>query len=91
MGCKPTQADCIVWAVQRLNHSATLSDQSSFIGYFNRTNKILKQRCSASNRIFFCSKQKNLSNQIIVRSKIELKSVYFKCNNKFSSLVLEQD
>ena len=55
----------------------------------NWTNKFFKERCSASNRIiFFCSKQKNLSNQTIVRSKIDLylRSVYLKCTDEFSTL-----
>ena len=39
----------------------------------------------------FLLKTKNLSNQTIARAKIDLKSVYLKCNEKFSSLVLEQN
>ena len=41
--------------------------------------------------IFFCSKQKNLSNQTIVRSKKDLASWYLNRNDEFSTLVLEQD
>ena len=72
MGSKPTQSDCFGCAVYCLNQTATLSDQSSFVCLLNRTNKILKQRWSASNRILFLLKTKNLSNQTIVRSKIDL-------------------
>ena len=39
--------------------------------------------------IIFCSNKKKLSNQTTVRSKIDLTSVYLKCNDEFSTLVLE--
>ena len=39
----------------------------------------------------FLLKTKNLSNQTIVRSKIDLTSVYLKSNDEFSTLVVEQD
>ena len=73
MGFEPTQADLIVYAVQRFKHSVTLSDQMSSVGELIQTNKSLKQRCSVSNIMFFFgSKQTNLSNQAIVQSKIDL-------------------
>ena len=38
-----------------------------------------------------CHNKKKLSNQTIVRSKLDLTSWYLKCNDEFSTLVLEQD
>ena len=73
MGLKPAHTYCIAWTVQRPNHSATLSAQSSFVCYLNRTNKTLKQRCSASDRKIIRSEQKNVSNQANVQSKPDLK------------------
>ena len=76
-------------AVKRLNHSATLSDQSSFNRKLNRNKEKLKQSCFASNRICFFLLKKKLSNQALVLSKMT--SVYLKSNDEFSTLVLEQD
>ena len=73
MGIKPTHTDCIALTVQRLNHSTTLSGQSSFVCYLNRINKISKQICSASDRKIIRSQQKNVSNQAIVQPKPDLK------------------
>ena len=38
-----------------------------------------------------CHNKKKLSNQTIVRSKLDLTSWYLKCNDEFSTLVLEQE
>ena len=84
MGFEPTYAERTGLAVQCLIQSATLSDQSSFVCYLNRTNKILKQRCSASNRIFCLLKTKKLSNQASARSKIDLTSTYLNCNDELA-------
>ena len=77
-------------AVKRFNHSATLSDQREFNGKLNQNNKKLKQRCLASNRIFFLIKTKKPINKTLVRSKRDLTSVYLKCIDELSTLVLEQ-
>ena len=55
---EPMQAERFDLADKPLNHSATLSDQRSFNGKLNRNNEKLKQRCFASNRIFFSFKTK---------------------------------
>ena len=89
---EPMQAERFDLADKPFNHSATLSDQRSFNGKLNRNNEKLKQRCFPSNRIFFFVQNKeNLSSQTIVRSKIDLTSVYLKINNEFCTLVLVQD
>ena len=67
MGITPTHRDRNGLAVQRLNHSATLSEQMSIIGKSNRTLKKLKQCCFAqlqylldSVKSSFCSIEKRL-------------------------------
>ena len=41
--------------------------------------------------VFFLLKTKNLSNKALVRSKIDLTSMYLISNDEISFLVLEQD
>ena len=80
MGFKPTRAVCIGRANQHFNHSgATLSEQRN------------KENASLQIEYFFLLKIKNLSNQAPVRSKKDLTSVYLKCDDEISTLVLEQD
>ena len=85
------QAERFGLADKPLNHSATLSDQRTFDCKLNRNNEKLKQRCFASNIKLFFAQKENLLNQALIRSKINLTSVYLKGNDKFSTLVLEQD
>ena len=58
MGFEPTHAERIWFLVKRLNHSATLSDQKSFNGKMNRTNKKWSKDASLQVEYYFCSKQK---------------------------------
>ena len=88
----PTYARRTFWkALQLLHISGNLYHQKSVIDKMNRTNKNLKESWFASNRIVFLLKTKNVSNQAIFRSKIDLRSVYRKYNREKSTLVLEQD
>ena len=90
MRFQPTRAKRIGSAVNRVNLSATLPNQSSFNGKLNRNKK--KWSKYASLQIgFFLAQNKKMSNQAICRSKIDLMSMYLKCNDNFSFLVLEQD
>ena len=85
----PTYARRAFWkALQLLHISGNLYHQKSVIDKMNRTNKNLKESWFASNRINFLLKTKNVSNQAIFRSKIDLRSVYRKFNEekKYSSL-----
>ena len=91
MGFKPTHTDCIALTVQRLNHSATLSAQSSFVCYLNRINKISKQICSASDRKIIRSQQKKRIKSSHCSTKTRLEVGYMKCIDEINLLVLEQD
>ena len=78
MGFEPTHAERFGFAVQCINQSATLSYQRSFKGKLSRTKKKTWSK-DASLQLkynFFCSKQKNLSNQAIVRPKIGLTCIW---------------
>ena len=58
MWFEPKQAERFVLADKPLNHSATLSDRRTFNGKLNRNYKKLKQRCYASNTLFFARNEK---------------------------------
>ena len=90
MGFEPTQAKRMVSAFNRFNLSATLLNQSSFNGKLSR-NKKNEAKMLHFKYEFFLLKTKNPSNQANFRSKIDLRSVYLKCNDEFSTLVLERD
>ena len=91
MWFEPMQAERIGLAVKRSKHSATLSARDNSMVNWIKTKK-MKQRCFASNRIFFLLKtKKNLSNQALVRSKLDLTYVCLKFNDKLSTLILELD
>ena len=90
MGFEPTQAKRMVSAANSFNLSATLPNQSSFNGKLNWNKKKWSKDASFQIRIFFAQNKKPV-NQAIFRSKIDLRYVYLKCNDKFSTLVLERD
>ena len=70
---EPIQAERFDLADKPLNHSATLSDQTSFNDKLNRNNEKLKQRCFASNIILFCSKQRKpiKSNHCSIKDRLD--------------------
>ena len=79
-------------ALKPPNPSGNLEDQKSIFDKMNRTNKKRKQSCFATNRIvFFAQNKKNVSNQAIVRWKVDLTSVCRKYNGEISTLVLKHD
>ena len=91
MGFEPTQADLVAWAVQRFKHTVTLSDQRSSVGELIQTNKSLKQRCSVSNIMFFWLKTNKpiKSSHWLIKNRLDL--LCLKCNDEYSTIVLEQD